>query len=172
MGFGATFYNSIRCNYSLEIPYVSGVSVTHGPAGRRRHIWTFAAAYADGYPYKQYYICVCSNTSTSWSYAIPDYVDHDYFCDSNGQYTKEDGETRDADDDLWDGEGCGPSSSCCEWNDPPYFCKHLHYTTSEDLEIRLFSYYYHLCVSHRNICEVETQRKTNTTSHVASYCLL
>ena len=26
---------------------MSGVSLTHGPAGRRRHIWTFAAAFGD-----------------------------------------------------------------------------------------------------------------------------
>ena len=51
------------------------------------------------------------------------------------------------DDDLWDGEGCGSSSSCCEWKDPPYFCKHLHNTTSEDMEIRLFSFYYYTSVS-------------------------
>ena len=36
-GFGAAFYNSKFCTHSLEIPYVAGVSLTHGPAGRRRH---------------------------------------------------------------------------------------------------------------------------------------
>ena len=76
----------------------------------------------------------------------PDDVDHDYFCDSNGQYSKEDGETRD-DDDLWDGEGCGLNSSYCEWNDPPHFCKSLNYITFEDLEIRLFTFYFHTTVS-------------------------
>ena len=146
-GFGAAFYNSIQCNNSLEIPYVSGISLTHGPAGRRSHIWTFAAAYADGYPYKES-TCGCSNTRTSWPFTFPDYVGHNYFCDSDTEYTKEDRtSTRDADDDLWDGKGCGPSSSCCELNDPPYFCKRLNYTTSEDLEIRLFSFYYHTTVS-------------------------
>ena len=135
-GFGAAFYNSIRCYGTIEEPYVSGVSLTHGPVGRRRHIWTFAAAYGEGSQYNQYKqsICGCSNTDIRWPYATPDYVGHDYFCGSR---------TR----SLWDGEGCGLSSSCCEWNDPPYFCKHLHYTTSEDMEIRLFSYYYHIPVS-------------------------
>ena len=142
-GLGAAFYNSFYCQFSLEIPYVSGVSLTHGPAGRRRHIWTFAAAYADGYPYPyRQSTCGCSNTRYNWSFTTPDYVSHDYFCDSGTEYT-----TRDFDDDLWDGEGCGPSSSCCELNDPPYFCKHLQNTTSEDLEIRLFSFYYHTTVS-------------------------
>ena len=31
------------------------------------------------------------------------------------------------DDPLWDGEGCGGSSTCCSFNTPPYFCQHLKY---------------------------------------------
>jgi len=28
---------------------------------------------------------------------------------------------------LWDGEGCRPTSSgCCQFNNPPWFCKHLN----------------------------------------------
>ena len=51
--WGSAFYNAIYFNYGLEQAYVSGVSLTHGPACRRTHIWTFAAAYAyaDGSPY-------------------------------------------------------------------------------------------------------------------------
>ena len=142
-GWGDAFFNAINCNYSLEQTYVDGVSLTHGPAGRRTHIWTFAAAYADvdGDSYTPYY-CGCSNTNKNWTHATPGDVGDDYFCDSNGQYT-EGGrwEGRDDDDDLWDGEGCGSSSSCCEWKDPPYFSKQLHNTTCEDMEIRLFSNY-------------------------------
>ena len=141
-GYGFAFSNAIDC--SLEQAYVEGVSLTHGPAGRRTHIWTFAAAYFDGDPYTQLN-CGCSNTNKNWTHTTPGDVGDDYFCDSNGQYT----EGRDEDDDLWDGEGCGSSSSCCEWKDPPYFCKQLHNTTSEDMEIRLFSLfdYYFTTVS-------------------------
>ena len=139
-GSGLAFYNAIACNYSLEQAYVEGVSLTHGPAGRRTHIWTFAAALADGYPYTPS-SCGCSNTNKNWTHATPGDVGDDYFCDSNYQYTEGGGYETDQDDDLWDGEGCGSSSSCCEWKDPPYFCKQLHNTTSEDMEIRLFSNY-------------------------------
>ena len=138
-GHGDAFFPAIACNYSLEQTYADGVSLTHGPAGRRRHIWTFAAADADGDPRTGYtrYNCVCSNTNIHRLHVSPDYVGYDYFCDSFKQHA----EGIDNDDDLWDGEGCGSSSSCCKWKDPPYFCKHLHNITHDDIEIRLFSVY-------------------------------
>ena len=146
-GRGLAFHNAIVCNYSLEQAYVDGVSLTHGPAGRRTHIWTFAAAVANGHPNTRGN-CGCSNTNKNRTHATPGDVGDDYFCDSNRQYTEGGGyEVPDEDDDLWDGEGCGSSSSCCEWKDPPYFCKHLYNTTSEDMEIRLFSLYYSTTVS-------------------------
>ena len=141
-GWGFAFLNAIACNYSLEQAYVHGVSLTHGPPGRRTHVWTFAAALADGHPDTRV-ICGCSNTNNNWTHATPGDVGDDYFCDSIGQYTERGGFERDFDDNLWDGEGCGSSSSCCEWKDPPYFCKHLHNTTSEDMEIRLFSDFFY-----------------------------
>ena len=140
-GWGRAFFNAIYCNDSLEQAYVSGVSLTHGPAGRRTHIWTFAAADGDGHPYTPYN-CGCSNTNKNWTHATPGDVGDDYFCDSNTQYTEGGRLEEDENDDLWDGEGCGSSSSCCKWKDPPYFCKQLHNTTSEDMEIRLFSHYF------------------------------
>ena len=145
-GLGLAFYNANACNYSLEQAYVHGVSLTHGPAGRRTHIWTFAAAYADGH-LNTPDICGCSNTNKNWTHATPGDVGDDYFCDSNRQYTEGGEDDKDSDDDLWDGEGCGSSSSCCEWKDPPYFCKQLHNTTSEDMEIRFFSLYFYTTVS-------------------------
>ena len=38
---------------------------------------------------------------------------------------------------LWDGAGCGPDSTCCSLNNPPYFYKDLSYTTSTDIEMRV-----------------------------------
>ena len=144
-GYGLAFQNTIECDYynTLGQAYVYGVSLTHSSYNRTTHIWTFAAALSDGNPHTDTtpYRCGCSDTSKNWTHATPEYVGDDYFCDSNGQYT-EGGtwEGRNEDDDLWDGEGCGPSSSCCKWRDPPYFCKHLHYTASEDMEVGLFSH--------------------------------
>ena len=38
---------------------------------------------------------------------------------------------------LWDGDGCGPTSTCCEFNNPPYFCKQLPEATTDDIEVRI-----------------------------------
>ena len=137
-GRGLAFLNTILCNKNLEQPYVYGASLTRGPAGRRSHIWTFAAAQADG-DINPVAACGCSNTNMNWTSATPEDVGNDYFCNSNVQGGITEGRQVIDEDDLWDGKGCVPSSSCCEWNDPPYFCKHLHNTTSEDMELRLFS---------------------------------
>ena len=141
-GWRRAFENFISCDTSLEGHYVSGVSLTHGPPGNRSHIWTFAAAFADGTEKYTKYNCPCSHTNRSWIHILPDYIGQDYFCDSDRENTADNKYVRDKDDPLWDGQGCGPTSSCCEFNHPPYFCKHLLYSTSEDLEMRLFSSFY------------------------------
>ena len=38
-------------------------------------------------------------------------------------------------DPLWDGEGCGPTSICCDFNNPPWFCKTLPQPTSARLKL-------------------------------------
>ena len=45
-----------------------------------------------------------------------------------------------ANDSLWDGQGCGPASTCCTFNNPPWFCKQLPQSTNADLEVGLCSY--------------------------------
>ena len=35
-----------------------------------------------------------------------------------------------ADDPLWDWQGCSPTSSCCIFNNPPWFCKQLSQMTN------------------------------------------
>ena len=42
-------------------------------------------------------------------------------------------------DPLWDGQGCGSNSTCCTFNNPPWFCKQLPQSTNADLEVRLYS---------------------------------
>ena len=41
------------------------------------------------------------------------------------------------DDPLWDGQGCGGTSTCCSFNNPPWFCKQLPQPTTDDIELRL-----------------------------------
>ena len=40
---------------------------------------------------------------------------------------------------LWDGQGCGPYNSCCQFNNPPWFCKQLLKPTNRDIEVRLMA---------------------------------
>ena len=66
--------------------------------------------------------------------AAPPFVDEDHFCEI--------GRTNDninfiTYNPLWDGQGCVAFQACCEFNNPPWFCKQLNQTTTEDIEIRI-----------------------------------
>ena len=102
---------------SIDSYYMDGISVTsHSP---RQHIWSFVAEIDEMNPS---FACPCVNGSTTGS-RIPSFVGQNYFCES--------GLTRHSDginglffsnsDPLWDGQGCGPTSSCCTFNSPPWF---------------------------------------------------
>jgi len=48
---GHSYSNFLQYYYlivGLESGYVEGVSLTHGPPGNRKHIWTFASANFEG----------------------------------------------------------------------------------------------------------------------------
>jgi len=139
-GNSTAFYRSIQSSYSsIESPYVSGVSLTHGSPGSRQHIWTFAAAaYEQDDNYLPEETCPCTNVSVPWPYQVPSFVGEDYFCETGNRGLR----LFDAGhvfhkDLLWDGKGCGPSSTCCQYNCPPVMFKFLPYPTSDDLELRL-----------------------------------
>ena len=38
---------------------------------------------------------------------------------------------------LWNGEGCSSISTCCKFNNPPWFCASLPDSTTDDLEVRI-----------------------------------
>ena len=102
--------------------YVDGISVTFDHP--RNHIWTFAAA-RDGQ-----HTCPCLTDGN----AVPTFVNGDHFCEVG---IRNDGFTFIPSNPLWDGQDCAGSSACCEFNNPPWFCKQLNYTTTKDIEIRL-----------------------------------
>ena len=127
----------------IEHPYVSGLSLTHGEVGQRKHVWTFAGADHETESYSNnaslsYSHCPCIDPALTWPFQIPSYVGDSYFCDT-GARTSISSNTLYMDDPLWDGEGCGGASTCCSFNSPPWFCQHLNYHTSDDLELRLCS---------------------------------
>ena len=123
----------------IELQYVDGVSLTYGSP--RQHIWTFASA-IDEYPHLYIGKCPCSNITEQRSISVPSFIGSDYFCETGvppGQQFNN--SIFYADDPLWDGGGCGPTSACCTFNNPPWFCKQLPQSTSADLEVRLCSNY-------------------------------
>ena len=118
---------------SLDSNYVDGISLTHG-TNPRQHIWTFVAALHEDNSYRDY-VCPCTNTRNSPPPEVPDFVGHDYFCDTGNEGTWQ--FTFYGDDPLWDGAGCGPYNTCCSWNSPPWFLKNISPPTSDDIEMRL-----------------------------------
>ena len=143
--FGGTlsFYEYTQ-NTSLTIddPYVDGVSLTHGQSPRQ-HIWTFAAAYADYDPTLHTgNLCPCGvPNNTDYYNAIPPYIGNDYFCETGDHAQSHSPRRLLADDPLWDGQGCGGNSTCCSFNNPPWFCKQLPQPTTDDIELRMCSAY-------------------------------
>ena len=116
---------------SIDTYYVDGVSLTHG--NPRQHIWTFAAAH--GETSSPNFICPCTNNETASTAPPPDYVGNDYFCDTGSSTSSS--STFYSDDPLWDGAGCGPLSTCCSFNDPPWFYKQLPQHTTDDIDMRV-----------------------------------
>ena len=136
-GLAGAFYDVIYNLSTIEEAYLSGVSPTHGPAGSRQHIWSFVGAEYEQDPnYLTYLNCPCTNTNISWPHQVPLFINNDYFCDTGNPGPGYSSTTYYNDDPLWDGKGCNSTSTCCELNTLPWFCKSLPQPTSDDLEIR------------------------------------
>ena len=88
------------------------------------------------YKETQTYVPVPINNPTT-EFNIPSFVGSDYFCETGVPTgtTFTNGYFYPNGDRLWDGEGCGPSSTCCTFNNPPWFCKQLPQTTTDDMEV-------------------------------------
>ncbi len=119
-------------SYTVDDLYVDGVSITHGQSPRK-HIWTFAAAVDETRSIGT--TCPCTNTTTTYLGVVPPFIGNDYFCDTGSRQNYQ--LILYSEDPLWDGEGCGPTSSCCQFNSPPWFCKELPQPTTDNIEVRL-----------------------------------
>ena len=119
---------------SIDINYVDGVSVTHGSP--RQHVWTFSNGLDELSTTFPYATCPCVTGSTNGN-LIPSFVGQNYFCESGitrwigGNILHADG------DPLWDGQGCGPTSSCCTFNSPPWFNVTLSSPITDNMEVRI-----------------------------------
>ena len=128
-------FHGLTSSVIIDGPYVDGVSLTHGRVGSQQHIWTFASAVGETDNYNQVWLCPCSN-NISWPYSTA-FVGNDYFCDSGNRANTFGPHTFYSNDPLWDAHGCGHSSTCCQFNHPPWFCKTLPRSTTDDLEVRI-----------------------------------
>ena len=131
--FGATsgFLEYIR---GISSYYVDGVSLTHGGAGSRQHIWTFAVGATEVDTRYLSARCPCDTHNCD---RVPAFVGDDFFCESglnspfSGQYILY------PYDVLWDGQNCTSNSTCCQFNNPPWFTKNLTNATTDDIELRI-----------------------------------
>ncbi len=135
VGSPDAFYPHINREQTIDGYYINGISLTHGLTPRQ-HIWSFAGAVGEHYHGGYESLCPCMNNQES-AKNVPLFVGNDFFCDtalrgynfSIGSFYPE--------DPLWDGEGCGSTSTCCEYNEPPWFCKQLLDSTRDDIELRI-----------------------------------
>ena len=127
--FSPYYYNTHRTIDDMY--YVDGVSLTHGQP--RQHIWTFASALDE--TRSQNWVCPCTRSDSFYTGIVPPFIGQDYFCETGNrdvyQYVFND------EDPLWNGQGCGAISTCCSFNNPPWFCKQLPQPTTDDIELRL-----------------------------------
>ena len=131
-------FHLLTTGRTIDQPYLDGVSITHripGSARSRQHIWSFASAFGDSFVAQQpHSSCDCSS-SNPWQFSTS-FVGNDYFCDTASHRFRFQSIFH-ADDPLWDGAGCGADSTCCTFNNPPWFCKTLLQPTTDDLEVRI-----------------------------------
>ena len=130
--FGATGAFGHRLS-DIDGYYVDGVSLTHGGAGNRQHIWTFVAGGSEVTTIYSDYACPCDTGPPS---VVPSFVGNDYFCES-GLHSEWNRSYIVYPDVLWDGQNCTANSTCCQFNNPPWFTKNLPTATTDDIELRL-----------------------------------
>ena len=119
---------------TIDNRYAEGISVTRGFP--RQHIWTFAAGIDERNTLSSS-TCPCVNGSTAGN-NIPSFVGQNYFCETGiARYDGSGNVFWPNGDPLWDGQGCGPTSSCCTFNSPPWFNVRLPNATTDYVEVRL-----------------------------------
>ena len=118
---------------TLDEIYIDGYSITIGYP--RKHVWSFASGNSEGGEgADSQYSCPCGTNKPSLS-VIPPFIENNYFCESGATSWAQEN-TLYVDDPLWDGKGCPTNSTCCELNNPPWFCKDLGGEFRSDIEVR------------------------------------
>ena len=82
-------------------------------------------------------MCPCTNANSP-PISIPPWVGEDYFCETGvNDLSPARLGTFYPNDPLWDGENCGLTSTCCEFNNPPWFCKKLDSASVSDIRVSM-----------------------------------
>ena len=123
-------------NRNLDLPYVYGVSITHGTP--RSHIWTYAAGLTEGAYYDKSVNCPCAHPNHPMNSAIPSFVGDNYYCESGNPGTWWENDFLYNTDPLWDGEQC-EGECCSNGKSPPWFSVELPNPTTDDIEVRICS---------------------------------
>ena len=116
---------------SINSNYIDGISVTHGSP--RHHIWSFVGGLNEMITASS---CPCVAGSSTGT-RIPSFVGQNYFCETGITSGHSSGVFYPDGDPLWDGQGCGPTSTCCTFNSPPWFNVQLPSPTTDDIEVRI-----------------------------------
>lgn len=119
---------------------IDGLSLTHGMAGSRQHIWSFLIGFAENPTEFLDERCPCDDANMSPPYVVVPFVGSNYFYESGSEGPNSyPSNIFNVLDPVWDREGCNPNSNCCSFNNPPWFSTTLPTPTTDDLELRILS---------------------------------
>ena len=125
----AFHFTSSSSHNSIELAYLSWLSITTKKLGQRRHVWSYAAGYRESSSHS----CNCP-CATNSGRAAPSFVGNDFYCESGSHSTPS--SRWYTSNPLWDGEGCYTGSKCCDNTRMPWFWKSLPEQTTSELEVR------------------------------------
>ena len=127
---------AIDTTRSVDDNYIDGITISVGYP--RTHLWSFVAANTEGGEGAHTTSsCPCARTDVPTQSVVPPFVGDDYFCESGTENGWSEPGVRYQDNPLWDSTNCPENSSCCQLNDPPWFCKDLGKEYRNDIEVRL-----------------------------------
>lgn len=111
-----------------------GIMLTHGRSPRK-HIWTLFSGTSQRA--RGILGCPCNINSSIRNRVPSPWPGQDFFCDSATTVQSIDYHFY-KNNPLWDGIGCNETlTTCCQFNNPPWFCKQLPQLTSDNIELRL-----------------------------------
>jgi len=121
-------------SYSIDAPYLDGVSITVG--NPRKNVWSYAVGYSQLYNYEPHGFVVNCPCAKIPGADPPVYVEEHYYCESgSNSYALSDKIY--VSDSLWDGSDCPAGDECCSTLGPPWFYRQFTESEKGDVEVRI-----------------------------------